>query len=215
MAANREDSKSTSQKPFKTLVWALILSAVALAFVLAPVSAAKVSHFKRGWSHAPREFTRYRDNVAPSRPGPLVTLAATTTTLRVKWSPSWDRSGVAGYDVFVNGARAGTTWWWTYTIDGLTCGRSYSVSVVAFDRAGNRSLASNATMATGACGDSSPPAVPTGFRQEFTTASSVVVSWQPSSDDGGVVEYGIFAGGFKVASTAEPRYTFTRLACDK
>ena len=63
--------------------------------------------------------------------------------------------------------------------------------------------------------DRTPPTAPTGFRQEFSTSDSAVLAWDPSSDNVGVVSYGVYDAGILVASTPEPRRAFSGLACGK
>ena len=79
-----------------------------------------------------------RDREAPTAPANVHVMRATPSSVTVAWEASTDNVGVAGYYVYVNGQRVrrdGTS----YTAQGLECGSSVGVTVVAFDRAGNRS----------------------------------------------------------------------------
>src|SRR5581483_854167 len=69
------------------------------------------------------------DTQAPSQPGNLSASAQSGTSLSFSWQASTDNVGVAGYDVFLNGGRLGTTGVTTGTIGGLTCGTNYTVGV--------------------------------------------------------------------------------------
>jgi len=157
--------------------------------------------------------TKARDTISPTPPGELALQGATPTTLTVTWEASRDNRAVAVYEVAARGSRVGSTRDRRFTITGLVCGQSYPVAVVAVDRSGNRSKPSIATASTAACFDTAAPTAPTAFRQDFTTASSVVVSWTPSTDDVGVVGYGILDAGVRVATTPESRFTFDGLTC--
>ena len=57
------------------------------------------------------------------------------------WSASTDNVGVTGYDVYRNGTKIATTGLsaTSYTYTALTCNTTYTVGLVAFDAAGNRS----------------------------------------------------------------------------
>ena len=76
----------------------------------------------------------------------------------------------------------------SYTAQGLECGSSVGVTVVAFDRAGNRSPQADAIVSTAACVDSEAPTVPRRMYQEATTQTAVVLAWDASTDNVGVVE---------------------------
>ncbi|MNN47479.1 Amylopullulanase precursor [compost metagenome] len=72
----------------------------------------------------------------------------TKSSVDLSWSASTDNTGVAGYDVFVNGDKVGTSTGTNYTVGDLTAGTNYTFSVVAFDAAGNISVSSNTVSAT-------------------------------------------------------------------
>ena len=74
------------------------------------------------------------------------------------------------------------------------------VKVVAFDRAGNRSPQTDAIVSTAACVDSDAPTAPRRMHQEATTQTAVVLAWDASTDNVGVVSYGIYANGLPIDS---------------
>ena len=153
-----------------------------------------------------------RDTVVPSSPTDIHLVSATAQSVSVAWSPSTDNVKVTGYEVSgeVQPARVREP---AYVGDRLPCGESLALVVVAVDRAGNRSAPAHTIIATAPCSDVSPPSVPSGFRQSATSQNAVVLVWNPSSDDIGVVSYGVYDGGTTVGSTAEPAYTLSSLAC--
>ncbi|MBA2370750.1 MAG: fibronectin type III domain-containing protein, partial [Chloroflexi bacterium] len=138
--------------------------------------------------------------------------SATPTTVSLAWDPSTDNVGVAFYYMYLDARRTrveGTT----YTASNLECGQSLGVSVVAYDFARNRSLSATATVSTAACVDTQPPLPPVGFRQAATTETAVVLEWDESLDDVGVVEYGVYRNQLPVQSPSQPTATLTGLYC--
>ena len=81
------------------------------------------------------------DRVAPTKPRGLTVVSTTATSVTVSWRRSSDRVGVAGYIVYRNGVRIGSTARTTtrYVASALKCGTSYQIAVQAYDLAGNRS----------------------------------------------------------------------------
>jgi hypothetical protein len=92
------------------------------------------------------------DTTPPSAPPGLVVTLVTTSSVGISWTASTDNVGVAGYDLLVGGVRIGTTADTSYTFAGLSCATSYSLSVDAFDTAGNRSSQASLAASTSACG---------------------------------------------------------------
>ena len=62
--------------------------------------------------------------------------------------------------------------------------------------------------------DRTAPTTPTGLSVTGTTATTISVSWNGSSDDNGVTGYGHYLNGTLVDSSAGTTYTFTNLACN-
>ena len=106
----------------------------------------------------------------------------------------------------------GTTQTQTFGMGALTCGTARA-AVDAFDAAGNRSSQATSTVTTAACLDLQPPSVPTGFKQVATTETTVLLSWAPSTDDVGVVGYGLYVGGLRVGTVSEASAALDRLTC--
>jgi chitodextrinase len=158
---------------------------------------------------------RCPDTRPPSAPQELAATGVTQTSISVSWSASTDDVGVAGYDLYRGGAKVDSTNATSYTYAGLSCGTSYTLAVAAFDAAGNESNRAQATVsaATSRCPDTRPPSAPAGLVQTGANATSAALSWQPSTDDVGVVGYGIYVGTLLVASTSETSFLFTGLPC--
>lgn len=62
-------------------------------------------------------------------------------------------------------------------------------------------------------GDVTAPSAPSGLTVGQATTSSLAVTWSPSTDDVGVVGYGLYLNGTEVDSSISPGYTFAGLQC--
>jgi chitodextrinase len=121
---------------------------------------------------------------------------------------------VSGYGVYMDGTLAGTTPLRTFTASGLACGTSYVVTVDAYDGAGNRSPRSTPlTVPTSACPDTQAPTAPGNLRATAATASSVVIAWNPSTDNIAVTGYRVYKDGAFVTTTTLTSHSFGSLTC--
>ena len=155
------------------------------------------------------------DAAAPSTPAGLVVGGQTSAGFWVSWATSTDNQGVAGYGVYLNGARVGGTGATElrYPFSGLACATGYTVGVDAVDAAGNRSAVASVWAATAACaGLSVPLSVPSGLGVSGQTASGFRVSWSASS---GAAGYRVYLNGSRIGSTGavELSYPFAGQAC--
>ena len=150
--------------------------------------------------------TAVTDTQAPSAPSSLRPVNGGSTSITIAWNSSTDNVAVTGYTVYRDGAAmtnvSGTSW-----SDGsVVAGRLYNYSVVAFDAAGNRSVASNvlsvAWTETEGSTDTQAPSVPSSLTVTGVTSTSISLSWTPSTDDTGVTGYQIYQDGVHVATTA-------------
>ncbi len=119
------------------------------------------------------------------------------TTVTLTWQPSTDgESGIAGYNVYQDGALIGTTEETTAVIADLTPLTSYEFGVSAIDFAGNESLPSFITLVSGMdeTPDVTPPSTPANLMVS-AGANSAVFSWDASTDDTGVNGYVTFVDG--------------------
>ena len=155
----------------------------------------------------------YNDRRAPKPVSSLNVEAADSASVTLDWSRTWDNVGVEGYGVYLDGARKGQTASTDYTFDQLVCGKGYTLGVDAFDDAGNRSRTTSTFASTAACGDVTAPSAPSNVRTVASTETQVILAWSPSTDDFGVVGYGLYVGGFWVGQWSEPSATITNLSC--
>jgi hypothetical protein len=88
--------------------------------------------------------TETNDTERPSQVVNLMAISISDTSLELTWDAASDNVAVTGYKVFkdgveVNGSISGTT----YSVTRLIAETNYSFYVIAFDAAGNQSLASS------------------------------------------------------------------------
>jgi chitodextrinase len=156
------------------------------------------------------------DTTPPTTPTMLRATNTTPTSIAVAWNASTDNVGVAGYGVYRDGSlltSIGPTPT-SYSYTGLTCGKSYTLAVDAYDAAGNRSLKATIAASTSACPtDTTPPSTPTGLTRTSSTQTSVSLSWNASSDNVGVTGYSIYRGGTLDGTSGSTSYTSSGLAC--
>jgi chitodextrinase len=167
-----------------------------------------------------------KDRLDPRAVSSVEVTAADASSVTIEWPPSRFDWKVAGYGIYVDGAKVATVTpdrvhQWkdresvSYTVQGLTCGRGYTIGVDVFDPQGDHSDVVSTTVSTAACPDTATPSAPTGVRQVATTESSVMLAWTPSSDNVGVVEYGLYDSGLRIATVSDASATVTNLACGK
>ena len=89
------------------------------------------------------------------------------------------------------------------TVSGLSCGSAYTFEVDAFDAEGNASNRASVIGSTLACPDTQAPSAPAGVVASSRTATSIALIWNASTDNVGVVGYGLYRGGAAVGSSLE------------
>lgn len=107
-------------------------------------------------------LVRGADASAPSVPQGMAFSGKTETTVTLAWSASTDNVAVAGYHLYINNVRVGSTPQLAYTFANLTCGTTYTFALEAYDAAGNVSNRAQATgvTATEVCPGPPPPPPP-------------------------------------------------------
>ncbi len=153
------------------------------------------------------------DTQPPTTPTALTVATVTQTSVGLSWPASTDNVGVGGYTVYQGASVAGSTASTSYTVAGLSCGTTYTLAVDAYDAAGNRSGKATISVSTAACPDSQAPTTPAGLTVVTATQTSVGLSWAASTDNVGVVGYGLYLSGVPVGSTGSRSYTFGGLSC--
>ncbi|WP_233594981.1 DUF6801 domain-containing protein [Amycolatopsis sp. WAC 04169] len=155
------------------------------------------------------------DTQAPTTPGNVQSTGTTQTSVTLAWDASSDNVGVTGYDVLKGTEVVKSVTEPQATIDGLAADTEYTFTVVAKDAAGNASAASSAVTArTQAAPDTQAPGAPGNPRSTGTSASSVGLAWDASSDNVGVTGYDVYNGDTLVKSVTETSATVDGLAAD-
>lgn len=139
------------------------------------------------------------DTQAPSVPTGLVATNLTATSFTLSWNSSTDNVGVTGYNVFKDGALAGSVTTTSLSVTGLNPTTQYNMTVKAKDAAGNASAASVALGVT-TTPDTTPPSPPSGLAASAVTNTSFTLSWTAATDNVGVTAYLVYRDGVLVAS---------------
>jgi fibronectin type 3 domain-containing protein len=127
----------------------------------------------------------------PTTPTDLTGGSATPTTAGVSWSASTDAVGVAGYNVFRDGVKLGTTALRSYQDSGLTQATTYTYAVSAYDLGGNTSPEETVEVTTK---DVTPPSTPAHLVTAVVSTKQINLTWSPSTDLEAVADYYVFRG---------------------
>jgi chitodextrinase len=142
------------------------------------------------------------DTTSPSVPSNLQSSNVTSNSVRISWSASTDDTGVAGYDVFRDGTKAGTTTIPSYVDSGLAASTTYRYTVVAFDGSNNWSLQSQQLSVTTTSSNPSAPVFLQEREDQIASGTSVSVGFSnPTSAGNTIVAYVIWSNTNSVALT--------------
>jgi len=173
------------------------------------------------------------DVFAPTAPTNLsavtAAISATNSSVTLGWTASTDAAGVTGYEVFRAGVKIATVTGTSYLDPSVASNVTATYFIIAFDAAGNRSIASNQLLVTpnqASLGvtisgqvvvgdlpaiDFTSPTAPAGLAAGTSaisgTNSSVALSWSAASDAVGVTGYEVFRNGVKVATVTSTSHT--------
>ena len=144
-----------------------------------------------------------RDGSDTEPPSPITDLIANNTSdtsTELTWTASTDNVAVSRYEIFQNGVSIGDSGTNTsFVVNGLTAGVAYSFYILAQDEAGNFSNPSN-TMAVTPQDTQAPTAV-SDLSSANVTATSVQLTWSPSTDNTGVTNYEIFQDAVSIGNS--------------
>ncbi len=136
------------------------------------------------------------DTTAPSIPSGLTATAISSNQVNLNWIGSTDSggSGVAGYQVSLNGTQIATVAAGSYSAMGLSPNTAYCCTVSAMDGAGNVSAPSSQACATTL---GTVPTPPSGLAAVAVSSSQVNLTWQDNSSNetGFMVQRGSSSGG--------------------
>jgi len=153
--------------------------------------------------------TTHADTIAPSTPAGLTAEATSPIAVNLRWSRSSDNVSVTGYNVYRNGNFLFTTTSSSAADTDVPPGATTCYAVSAFDESNNESPRS-ADVCAGTPMDVTPPTAPTNIAASYDGSggqSAIVVSWNPSTDDGRVDAYQVFRDGVLVSDQTELEYT--------
>jgi chitodextrinase len=160
------------------------------------------------------------DQLPPAPPSNLTASGITDSGLTLVWSPATDDVGVTTYDVYRMGTKVDSVTSTSSDQQGLKCGTEYWFGVEAVDAAGNRSARTRVNPRTRPCpappvppSDTTAPSQPTNVAVASATATSVSLRWGASTDDVGVVGYGVYVNGNMALAPAQPGATVSSLRC--
>ncbi len=156
------------------------------------------------------------DTSAPTDPPSFRSIANGQTSVATAWTPSSDNVGVDHYELTLGGADLSITTGTSFTFAGLTCGSGYVLTIAAVDSAGNVSPGVGLSAWTTACtGDSQAPTMPLVVQANASSANTVGITWQASSDNVAVAGYRVDRNGVSVGRTNSTSFTDSGVAAGK
>ena len=156
------------------------------------------------------------DTIVPTMLSGVIVSVDSSTQITVGWNSATDTggSGLAGYQVYRNGALVATTTAISYTDTGLPPGTQYCYTVVAYDNAGNNSsVSAQACGTTLAVADAIAPAISSGVIVSVDSSSQITIGWNNATDTGGsgLAGYRVYRNGVWVGTTTATSYVDTGL----
>lgn len=150
------------------------------------------------------------DTEPPTVPGALSVVAGSPGELNLSWQASTDRSKHITYEIVRDGQVVATTGRTAFADLGLAADTSYCYTIVAIDKKGNRSPASNAVC--GRTPTATPGAAGAGGVQATALSSSAIqVNWSPDPS-GRARSYIVTMGGVEVGRTTGTSLDVLRLS---
>jgi hypothetical protein len=167
------------------------------------------------------------DTIRPDAPLD-VSATVSFTTINLSWALGTDNVAVTGYNIYQDGKLIRTVSGLSTSFAGLKALTGYVLGVSAIDAAGNESLISTTKATTGQdpTPDTTPPTKP-GNLKGNVGSNSVLLTWDPSTDDRKLAGYvvlvdGVFSDSLSDVATSkfigglksETAYTFEVYAYD-
>ena len=127
-----------------------------------------------------KDFTSNNDT-PPSIPANVRALPASNSEIVIVWEASSDDKGVAGYDIYRNGALIGSSPYPVFSDSGLSSNTNYSYEVVAIDSRNQQSNITNATTPIKLdTPDTTAPPKPTALTLN-TSSNDIHLNWTQSN----------------------------------
>ena len=197
--------------PKRTVLAAVSIALLAAIAVAGPAGGAPSGNPDKVRPTPPGK--RVKDTAPPTAPTNVLATSRTTTSIALSWSRSSDNVGVVGYGLYKAGALVTTTSETTAIFSALTCNTNYTLSVNAYDAAGNRSASTSVMVATTACIDATAPSAATTLAASNITQTGLTLTWAASSDNVGVTGYDVYRGATKLVTLTTTTSSQTVLAC--
>ncbi|WP_177177094.1 reprolysin-like metallopeptidase [Flavobacterium urocaniciphilum] len=141
------------------------------------------------------------DTTAPT--ATIVSASGTTTSsTNLTWNISTDNIGVIGYKVYQNGILKTTASTTSLPVSGLSASTTYNFYVIAYDAAGNNSVASNTVNVTTLTPADTTAPTATVVSASGTTTNSTNLSWNVSTDNVAVTAYKVYQNGVLISTTS-------------
>jgi chitodextrinase len=151
----------------------------------------------------------------PSAPEKPVASKVTLTSFQVSWTASKDNVAVTGYNVYLDKKFVATVTGTTHNFAGLKANTTYSVTVLAFDAAKNRSpLSVVLSVKTTPPPDMTPPSIPDMPIAGVVTKSGFQITWKPAIDNVKVAGYNVYRNGIYSGTVTTPSFTFRNLTAN-
>mgnify|MGYP001824325356 CR=1 FL=1 len=171
--------------------------------------------FNRGqyrWFYDSEVLYNQADEQPPSKPTGLTATPIAPRKVHLEWNASTDNVGVAGYFVYRNGKKVGFTQDREFIVPKLWPETRYRFKVKAVDEAGNRSVRSKIVRAR-TLPDTTKPSKPKQLTVD-PSRKSLLIEWNPATDNVEVSHYNIKLDGQFVATTSDLDYRILGLSPD-
>lgn len=148
-----------------------------------------------------------QDIEAPTPPTSVTASNLTTTSVTINWSGATDNKGIDRYEVYKDWGYVTAIWGNSYTVNGLTPGKSYLFYIKTRDKAGNSSAESTKLTVnipgltpiptatptpTPLPADTQPPTAPTSIVPVNLTPTTVTLNWSGATDNRGIDRYELY-----------------------
>jgi chitodextrinase len=162
-------------------------------------------------------FSPSSDTTPPTQANSVEVVQITTTTARIEWGPATDDTDSQS-DIFYEiqsqtacGGVCGITSSGTlhFVVSNLTPGTTYSDFYIFARDLSNNVSAPTPNISFDTDVDRNPPTPPANLVSPAKTATTVSLSWDPSTDDSAVSGYQVYLGGQIYTPTAITGTTYT------
>ena len=151
------------------------------------------------------------DTENPTTPTDLTETAVTSSSVSLSWTASTDNVAVLNYEIYFDDVLVATVVPNLATVEDLQPSETFEVSVVAVDRSGNKSEASDSILVTTLEADTEAPSVPENLVVSNETFNSLTLTWEPSIDNIAVTGYEVYANDVLFGTTEETALVITDL----